>query len=159
MPRRNIYEMNFVRLEKILGHPPDALPNRHYRLKARGFMDLIVEKLPLCSVTEASVLSLAHYFEQNGDLCQDPEVVIRIFPQQPAGEAARFLHFAPSTDPTYGRVEALTFQQAIPPIYQEVYPEPGRYAPQLKRDLNRFLGGWLKNLIDQGHRLAATPDA
>ncbi len=27
----------------------------------------------------AIVLSLAHYFEQNGDLCQDPEMTVRVF--------------------------------------------------------------------------------
>ena len=52
-------------------------------------------------------------------------------------------------------VEALTFQQAIPPIYQEVYPEPGMVAPRLKRDLNAFLSLWLRNLKAQGHSLAA----
>ncbi len=41
------------------------------------------------------VLSMAHYFEQNGDLCQDPEMTVRVF--------------------AHGMVEALTFQQAIPP--------------------------------------------
>ena len=58
----------------------------------------------------------------------------------------------PSTDPRHGRLEALTFQQAIPPVYQEVYPEPGRYYRKLKRDLNSFLTTWLRNLKDQGHR-------
>ena len=78
------------------------------------------------------VLSLAHYFEQNGDLCQDPEMTVRV------------------TQP--GMVEALTFQQAIPPIYSVVYPEPGKVAPAIKRDLNSFLSMWLWNLTAQGHR-------
>ena len=55
-------------------------------------------------------------------------------------------------------IEALTFQQAIPPIYQEVYPEPGKLIPQLKRELNDFLKTWLINLLSQGHRLVEPSD-
>ena len=32
-------------------------------------------------------------------------------------------------------VEALTFEQSIPPIYQEVYPEPIKVRPKLKEQL------------------------
>ena len=47
--------------------------------------------------------------------------------------------------------EALIFQQAIPPIYQQVYPAPGKVIPALKRSLNSFLLTWLNNAIAQGH--------
>lgn len=36
-------------------------------------------------------------------------------------------------------VEALTFEQSISPIYQEVYPEPLKVLPKLKEHLNDFL--------------------
>jgi len=49
----------------------------------------------------------------------------------------------------------VSFQQAIPPIYQRVYPQPGKVVPRLKRDLNSFLTTWLRNLKQQGHRLVA----
>jgi uncharacterized protein YqiB (DUF1249 family) len=55
-------------------------------------------------------------------------------------------------------VEALTFGQAIPPIYQRVYPEPGKVVPRLKRELNAFLGTWLRNLKAQGHQLIPSTD-
>jgi hypothetical protein len=149
MPRRNSYEMNYARLERLLGRAPgEILPDRSYRFRADGFMDLVVEALPRCRETGATVLSLAHYFEQHGDLCQDPEMTVRVFPPGSDG----FRELTPATDPRHGRVEALTFQQAIPPVYQEVYPEPGRYYPKLKRDLNAFLTMWLRNLREQGHR-------
>ena len=99
-------------------------------------MDLVVEVLPQCPETGAMVLSLAHYFEQNGDLCQDPEMTVRVFA---------------SREGRHGMVEALTFQQGIPPINQQVYPEPGKVAPRLKRVLNSFLTFWLRNLEHQGH--------
>ena len=53
------------------------------------------------------VLSLCHYFEMNGDLCQDPEMTVRVFSSA-------------------GMIEALSFQQSLPPIYSVVYPEPGK---------------------------------
>ena len=144
MTKKNVYEKNYERLEKLLDKPPTDLdPEKVYRFRASGFMDLVIENLPACTETGAKVLSLAHYFEQNGDLCQDPEVTIRVFPPE---------HGRP------GMIEALTFQQALPPVYQEVYPEPGTFNPRLKLELNDFLTTWLKNLKSQGHKLVEPSD-
>jgi uncharacterized protein YqiB (DUF1249 family) len=130
--------MNYARLEALMGQPLEDLRSfTSYRLTARGFMDLVVEVLPPCPETGAMVLSIAHYFEQNGDLCQDPEMTVRIFLPQ---------------DGHHGTVEAFTFQQSIPPIYQVAYPKPGYVAQKLKRELNSFLTFWLRNLKAQGHR-------
>ena len=132
----NQYEVNYARLQALIGRPfGDLRSGRSYRLLAPGFMDLVVEVLPQCPETGAMVLSLAHYFEQNGDLCQDPEMTVRVFP--------------------HGMVEALTFQQAIPPIYSVVYPKPGMVAMRVKQDLNAFLSLWLRNLTAQGHGLVS----
>ena len=139
--RRNRYEMNYARLQALIGQPLGGLRSGVvYRLRAQGFMDLVVEILPQCPETGAMVLSIAHYFEQHGDLCQDPEMTVRVF----APRQGR-----------HGMLEALTFQQSIPPIYQRVYPEPGKVAPAIKRDLNSFLSLWLRNLKGQGHRLVS----
>ena len=144
MARRDQYQMNYARLEALMGQPlGDLRSGRSYRLRARGFMDLVVEVLPQCPDTGAMVLSLAHYFEQNGDLCQDPEMTVRVYLPQ---------------DGRDGVAEALSYQQAIPPVYQEVYPQPGMVAPRLKGELNGFLTFWLRNLHDQGHRLAESGD-
>ena len=135
----SLHERNYRRLEDLMGQPlPDLQTGTVYRLRAEGFMDLVVEALPRCPETGAMVLSLAHYFEAHGDLCQDPEMVVRVFPPR---------------DGQPGLVEALSFQQSIPPVYQRVYPEPGKVVPRLKRELNSFLGTWLRNLKAQGHRL------
>ena len=61
----------------------------------------------------------------------------------------------PPRDGHPGRLEALTFTQAIPPVYSRVYPKPGMVAPRLHRELNDFLGVWLRNLKAQGHRLVS----
>ena len=140
-PRRpqSLFEQNYRRLEEILGRPlPDLRSGIAYRLRAEHYMDLVVELLPPCPETGAAVLSLCHYFLQHGDLCQDPEMVVRAFP--PRGDHP-------------GRLEALTFQQTSPPVYSVVYPEPGKVVLRLKRELNAFLGVWLRNLKAQGHRL------
>lgn len=141
MPRKSIYELNYCRLIKLLGRPLQAIRAEEvYRFQAPGFMDLVVERISPCSETGVPVLSLAHYFEQHGDLCADPEMTVRVF--------------EPKANRPEGLVEALTFHQAIPPLYQEVYPAPGKFSPRLKRDLNGFLVTWLRNLLDQGHKLA-----
>jgi uncharacterized protein YqiB (DUF1249 family) len=135
-----LYERNYRRLEALMGRPlRDLRSDVVYRLRAQGFMDLVVEVLPQDRQTGAMVLSLCHYFEQQGDLCQDPEMTVRV-------------HHPAEGRP--GMVEALTFTQAIPPVYQVVYPEPGKVYPRLKRELNRFLATWLRNLRQQGHRPA-----
>jgi len=150
MSRKNRYETNYDRLEELMGQPLGQLESeRTYRLRSdQGFMALVVERLPRCLETGAAVLSLCHYFEQHGDLCQDPEMTVRAF--LPGSTA--FLGMVPATDISHGRLEALTFQQSIPPLYHEVYPEPGRYHPRLRESLNDFLTTWLRNLAAQGHR-------
>ena len=141
MKRRSavtLYERNFTRLQALIGPPlADLKEHSVYRFRAPGFMDLVVEVLQVTLEEGTLVLSMAHYFEQNGDLCQDPDMEVRV--HLPEGERP-------------GTVEALTFQQAIPPIYQRVYPEPGKVIPRLRQQLNSFLGLWLRNLKQQGHR-------
>jgi hypothetical protein len=101
--------MNYARIEKLLGQPPgDLRPDTVYRLRGPGFMDLVVEVLPPCIETGGIILSLTHYFEQNGDLCQDPEMVVRLFPPR----STDFLDMVPSTDSRHGRAEAVTVLRA-----------------------------------------------
>jgi len=132
--RKTVFETNYDRLIK-LGIVQGGQLRANGRSRSDGYMDLVFEHLPQLddfNGQACTAFSIAHYFKQNGDLCQDPEMVVLIYP----GRAM---------------AEAFSFQQAIPPIYQEVYPEPGKYAPRLKKDLNTFLRQWLTNLINQGH--------
>lgn len=46
-----------------------AAPETHLRLTNGGYMPLVIEKL------SEKRISVCHYHEQNGDLCQDPEIV------------------------------------------------------------------------------------
>ena len=148
--RRNRYEMNYARLERLIERPPTELEMETVlRLKASGFMDLVVEVLPPCERTGLSVISLVHYFEQNGDLCQDPEMAVRVIPP---GSTA-LLRSVHSTDRKHGRLEALTYQTALPPIYHEAYFDDGDYDINRRRSLNNFLSTWLMNLEKQGHQV------
>lgn len=123
----------FLQRLGIVGPEGDLRENG--RSQSRGFMDLVYERLEGTDGylgRGGAVISLAHYFKQNGDLCQDPEMVILVHPNSQVAEA-------------------FSYQQAIPPIYQEVYSGSGRLNVQAKIDLDSFLVTWLKNLVDQGH--------
>ena len=78
------------------------------------------------------VLSLAHYYEQNGDLVPDPEMEVMV-------------DFANRT------VEALSISQATG-RHARVY-EGTTLNLREKREQNAFLGMWLLNLRRQGYRL------
>ena len=75
---------------------------------ASGYMDLSFDRL--YDEEGAVVIALAHYYKQNGDLCADPDMEIRVYPQR-------------------RMAEALTFQQAIPPIYQHGLSRAGQSDP------------------------------
>lgn len=100
----------------------------YMKFSSPGFMDLSVDKL------FNDIISLAHNGIQNGDVMADPDMQVRIYS---ANKSA----------------EALTFQNDYMGVFQEVYPEPGKYRPRLKKELNQFLNDWLKNLIEQGYKL------
>lgn len=135
--RKTVYETNYDRLIKLGVVSKDGVvADQPRRSEVAGLMDWVVERLPALDGASGNehgiAVSLAHYFEQNGDLCKDPEMVVLIYPSQ-------------------RMVEAFTFEMSIPPIYQQVFPEPGKFIPQLRKELNIFLRQWLNNLIEQNH--------
>ncbi|MEZ8801206.1 hypothetical protein AB6D78_08440 [Vibrio splendidus] len=138
--RKTIFETNYGRLVKLGVITKDGVVSEQCRRsQVVGLMDWVVERLPHLDGTsgndEGIAVSLAHYFEQNGDLCKDPEMVVLIYPSQ-------------------RMVEAFTFEMSIPPIYQQVFPEPGKFYPHLRKELNTFLRQWLNNLITQQHSVS-----
>jgi uncharacterized protein YqiB (DUF1249 family) len=126
-----IYERIYQKLDQLGINGLIASGTEAAKSTASGYMDLSFDRL--YDEEGAVVIALAHYYKQNGDLCADPDMEIRVYPQR-------------------RMAEALTFQQAIPPIYQMVYPAPGKVIPALKTSLNTFLLTWLTNAIQQGHR-------
>jgi len=120
----------YSRLEMIADDLTD-LP-AYYKSKSDGFMDLCIERLS--EFNGCTVVALAHYFEQNGDLVCDPDMEIAIYTQD-------------------GTAEALSFQDQR--HFARVYDEHGHKDQALADDLNRFLAFWLSNLLAQGHSIRA----
>ncbi len=125
-----IYKTIYTRLVKVLGDPETwPKPGAAITLSAGAFMDLHVDNLGVDPDGNLTI-SLAHYYEQNGDLVPDPDMEVKVY--------------------KHGMAEALAYQDSFG--YRRVYPEPGKVAPRAKKELNRFLAYWLKNIIDQGHK-------
>ncbi|MAZ69091.1 hypothetical protein [Porticoccus sp.] len=138
--RKTIYETNYDRLVKLGVVAKDGVVSEECRRsEVAGLMDWVVERLPHLDGASGNdsgiAVSMGHYFEQNGDVCKDPEIVVLVYPSQ-------------------RMVEAFTFEMSLPPIYQQVFPEPGKFYPQLRKELNSFLRQWLNNLIEQRHSLS-----
>ena len=122
--RRNVFEMIFARLQQIGILDKNGNMNASYmKFESPGLMALHVDNLL------NNTISLAHNGLQNGDVMSDPDMEVRINRE---GKMA----------------EALTFQNDYLGIFQQVYPEPGKYYPKLKKELNDFLNDWLKNMIE-----------
>ena len=102
---------------------------RYLELRNRedgGLMPLVIQQIG------ENEIAMSHTYEQYGDLMYDPEMTFRI-------------------DTENGTLEPLTFRQdGGLPIYQEVYPEPGKWIPRLRNDLSAFTDQWLKNIEMQG---------
>lgn len=129
---KNRFEQNYDRLLRMLPQLADAKTGDHWRLKAPGLMDLVVEVI---GEDEGTIrVSLAHYYEQNGDLMADPEMEVRVY------RDARM-------------VDALSFYMAAQGYRAVSYPEPGLVCPRAKQSNNAFLQTWLQNLKAQGHAI------
>ena len=74
----------------------------HLSIENPPYMRLVIEDVGL-GPNKRPAISVAHYFEQNGDLCQDPEMCFEVERQ--------------SDEFTFN---PYMFQQAIPPVYQEI---------------------------------------
>ena len=114
---------------KLIAVVPDLLTiEGHGKSVARGLMDLnldVIERTP-----EKMVIALSHYYKHpTGDMIADPDMAIAVY-----RDAA----------------EALTYQDTFG--YRVVHH--GDYVDmRAKKELNVFLNQWLRNLIEQGHRI------
>lgn len=124
-PENDITHENYKKLMKIA---PGILNGRYryMKLKAPGFMDLVIEKL------YENRISLSHYYEQNGDLMSDPDMELIV-------------------DQNQKTLTAATFQQDNMAIFHEAYQGDELINPDLEDELNDFLNDWLSNIVRQGH--------
>ena len=110
--------------------PGQSLPERNYRTFAKLFPEISggeyrylkleagESMMPLhVEWIDTNVIAMSHTYTQNGDIMYDPEMTFR-------------------ADQAKGTLEPLTFRQdGSLPIYQEVYPEPGRWIPKDRKSV------------------------
>lgn len=128
--RPSIYEANYQSLIALFGTDIQGFP-QYLRFESSGFMPLtfdLVHRAP-----GIAQYAMAHWYEQHGDMIQDPEMIIEF-----KGET----------------VEALSIQHSPPfnrviPVYSD---DRTRYSPVQKREQNDFLKLWLRNIKAQGFR-------
>ena len=129
-PGRTKVELNYRNFAKLF----PEIASRGYRYLRMEAGEDGGAMMPLhLQWIDTDVIAVSHTYTQNGDLMRDPEMTFRV-------------------DREKGTMEPLTFRQdGSIQIYQEVYPEPGKWIPKLRRDLNTFAQQWLKNISQQGY--------
>jgi uncharacterized protein YqiB (DUF1249 family) len=126
--KMTVHQTLYCKLSVLIPTLPEV--PEYVKSQVPEFMDLNLDLLSRND--ERITVALSHYYEQNGDLIADPDMVVRI-------------------DTKSETVEALTFQDMY--TYREVYLDGNRVDVKAKNELNEFLLQWLTNLIDQGHKL------
>ena len=119
-------ELNYRRFEKLF---PEIVSGEYRSLEMQAGESMM--PLHVQWIAEDAV-AVSHTYEQMGDLMYDPEMTFRI-------------------DREAGTLEPLTFQQDNLGIFQNVYPEPGKYSPKLRSELSEFTQDWFNNISQQGY--------
>ena len=135
MARRNRNQMIYKRLAKLIDF--DLLKEKN-ELKYLGgaFMDLIVQWYYQPEGERYFVITLGHYYEQNGDLVPDPRMDVRIY-----------------SDMEWAEPESFEDYRGYQRVYFKNSDGQDCYYPRLKRSLTDFLDMWVKNIEHQGHKL------
>ncbi len=120
--------LNFYKLQKLF---PEFIDGKYSYLKLKSessaYMDLVLEKV------SDDTISIAHYYEQNGDLMRDPEITLIV-------------------DYEKNTVTAESFTQDNIGLYQRAFNEDRtKWNKNLNKELNSFLKDWLKNIESQGY--------
>lgn len=116
----------------------EVLKETYIKIKNEPYMPLVIEwvgKGPY----ETELVSVAHYYTQNGDLMRDPEIVFIV---------SKLGYWTP-----------MSFQQDNLGLYQEaVTIREGSFFMNSKliRDLKQFAKMWDRNLSEQGYFVAQT---
>jgi hypothetical protein len=104
----SVFKMIYSKMQQVgILDETGKMQASYMKFKCDCLMDLNVDNLL------NNRIALAHNGIQNGDVMSDPDMEVKIHPESKSAEA-------------------LTFQNDYLGIYQEVYPEPGKYYPKLK---------------------------
>ena len=130
----------FARLLHKLG------PQNYAKLKSEGFMPLTIERLDEGIVTDAGAgqqVSLCHYYEQNGDLCRDPEMCFLVVDNRQQPKDHENLHIYPY----YYRQDNLGLEESSVTFSGNAIEnclKKWQYAH------TQFANSWLQNIRNQG---------
>ena len=124
----------------------DNLEKHYIRIENGGYMRLVIERIG--DFDKMPLISVAHYYEQNGDAMRDPEMTFAISGRFSKNKDWDKNKLVPEYYP-------VTFQQdGGLSLYQEAmyHDETGRSMckPSLLTQLCSFARQWDKNLKDQG---------
>lgn len=128
-------QANYKRLLALLPNMQTMEPGSAVKMKAEPFMDLCIDVIrQQGTVTQ---ISMAHYYEQNGDLMPDPDMEVML------------MHVTQMALPVH-------FQNAI--AYR-VCMEGTRITNSKEfADQSSFLSLWLRNIKSQGHCIIPSTD-
>lgn len=123
-------QANYARLLALLPQVRTMEPGSAVKMQADQFMDLCIDVLQQKgTVTQ---ISMAHYYEQNGDLVPDPDMEVMLMHET---QLALPVHFQ----------NAIAYRVCI----------EGTRITNGKEfaDQSSFLSMWLRNIKSQGHRI------
>ena len=104
------------------------------------FMPVVVEHVG--NANNGDFISIAHYYEQNGDLMADPEIVFwRKKNECPSHFPSKFVYF-----PISYRQDGLGINRELV-IFEN--GKPVRFNIKLKNDTTKFVTMWMLNIKDQ----------
>ncbi len=119
---------------------------QHLKIQNESFMPLTIERVGEDIDTlwgNGSLYSLCHYYVQNGDLMQDPEMCFIVVDKRQDATAWEQAEIRP-----------YLFQQANLGIYQESIlfkgNRPDKYDRKMQADHTVFANQWLSNIEQQG---------
>ena len=112
----------------------------HLRISSGAYMDLCIENIGP-TVGGQPQISVAHYYEQNGDLCPDPEIVFVVF-------ADRWFPIEHTTPQLMIMGRVIGGYQRLVNLNADGWPET--WKPRAQRESAVFANKWAANLRHQG---------
>jgi hypothetical protein len=116
------------------------------KLQAEGFMDLVIQRVQPSITTlwgKGTMFSFAHYYEQEGDLMCDPEMVFIVVDNRSVKTDYQLVGIYPQMY----QLDSIGFYQESISIDNNTATH---YYKQTLAQLCEFANMWLQNIKDQG---------
>ena len=119
----NIYKENYQSIKPLLLNE-DLIKNNYAEIQVKGYMPLVIEKI--AKGYDYYIISLAHIYTYNYDTMADPEMELKVFPNESI-------------------IKAISYKQSRYNMYQRIED-----SKKTEFELNLFLKTWLTTLKLQG---------